>query len=98
MGFRGIETRDIAFDSVKVPRENLIVPAGGFGRLMSAFGLERCGNATQSLGLAAAALKQATEYVQERTAFGKPIVDFQAVQMRLAEMAMDHETVIASLQ
>jgi len=91
MGFRGIETRDIAFDSVKVPRENLIVPAGGFGRLMSAFGLERCGNATQSLGLAAAALEQATEYVQERTAFGKPIVDFQAVQMRLAEMAMQVE-------
>ena len=91
MGFRGIETRDIAFDSVKVPRENLIVPAGGFGRLMSAFGLERCGNATQSLGLAAAALEQATEYVQERKAFGKPIIDFQAVQMRLAEMAMQVE-------
>ena len=91
MGFRGIETRDITFDSVKVPRENLIVPAGGFGKLMSAFGLERCGNATQSLGLAAAALEQATDYVQEREAFGKPIVDFQAVQMRLAEMAMQVE-------
>ena len=91
MGFRGIETRDITFNAVKVPRENLIVPAGGFGKLMSAFGLERCGNATQSLGLAAAALEQATDYVQERTAFGKPIVDFQAVQMRLAEMAMQVE-------
>ncbi|MBX7541440.1 acyl-CoA dehydrogenase family protein [Qipengyuania sphaerica] len=91
MGFRGIETRDITFEGVKVPRENLIVPAGGFGKLMSAFGLERCGNATQSLGLAAAALEQATDYVQERTAFGKPIVDFQAVQMRLAEMAMQVE-------
>ena len=88
MGFRGIETRDIAFDGVRVPQENLVIEAGGFGRLMSAFGLERCGNATQSLGLAAAALEQATEYVQERKAFGKPIVDFQAVQMRLAEMAM----------
>ncbi|MBX7533878.1 acyl-CoA dehydrogenase family protein [Qipengyuania sp. 1XM1-15A] len=91
MGFRGIETRDIIFDGVRVPEENLIVPAGGFGKLMSAFGLERCGNATQSLGLAAAALEQATEYVQERKAFGKPIVDFQAVQMRLAEMAMQVE-------
>ena len=91
MGFRGIETRDITFDEVEVPKENEIVPAGGFGKLMSAFGLERCGNATQSLGLAAAALEQATEYVQEREAFGKPIVDFQAVQMRLAEMAMQVE-------
>lgn len=58
---------------------------------MSAFGLERCGNATQSLGLAAAALEQATEYVQEREAFGKPIVEFQAVQLKLAEMAMKVE-------
>ena len=91
MGFRGIETRDINFDGVRVPEGNVIVPAGGFGKLMSAFGLERCGNATQSLGLAAAALEQATEYVQERQAFGKPIVDFQAVQMRLAEMAMQVE-------
>ena len=91
MGFRGIETRDIMFDGVRVPEENLIVPAGGFGKLMIAFGLERCGNATQSLGLAAAALEQATQYVQQRKAFGKPIVDFQAVQMRLAEMAMQVE-------
>lgn len=91
MGFRGIPTRDIAFDNVSVPKANLIVGAGGFGRLMSAFGLERCGNATQSLGLAAGGLEQATAYVQERRAFGKPIVDFQAVQMRLAEMAMQVE-------
>ena len=91
MGFRGIETRDIAFDAVKVPKDNLVIEAGGFGRLMTAFGLERCGNATQSLGLAAAALEQATQYVQEREAFGKAIVDFQAVQLRLAEMAMQVE-------
>ncbi|UVI40075.1 acyl-CoA dehydrogenase family protein [Qipengyuania spongiae] len=91
MGFRGIDTRDITFDAVKVPKDNLVVEAGGFGRLMAAFGLERCGNATQSLGLAAAALEQATEYVQQREAFGKPIVDFQAVQLRLAEMAMQVE-------
>ena len=88
MGFRGIETRDITFEGVRVPKDNLIVGAGGFGKLMSAFGLERCGNATQSLGLAAGALEQATAYVQERSAFGKPIVDFQAVQLRLADMAM----------
>lgn len=91
MGFRGIPTADIALDGVRVPKDNLIVPAGGFGRLMSAFGLERCGNATQSLGVAAAALEQALAYTQERRAFGKPIVDFQAVQLKLAEMAMQVE-------
>lgn len=88
MGYRGIETRDITFDNVKIPKENQVIAAGGFARLMQAFGLERCGNATQSLGLAAAALEHAVEYTQERTAFGKPIVDFQAVQLKLAEMAM----------
>lgn len=91
MGFRGIETRDIVLDNVKVPKENLVVEAGGFARLMQAFGLERCGNATQSLGVAASALEQAVQYTQEREAFGKPIVDFQAVQMKLAEMAMKVE-------
>ncbi len=88
MGFRGIETRDIILDNVLVPHDNLIVAAGSFGKLMSAFGLERCGNATMGLGVAAAALEQALAYTQERKAFGKPIVDFQAVQMKLAEMAM----------
>ncbi|MEL7199934.1 MAG: acyl-CoA dehydrogenase family protein [Pseudomonadota bacterium] len=88
MGFRGIPTADFAIDNVKVPSENVIVGAGGFGKLMSAFGLERCGNATQSLGVAAGALEQALEYTQERKAFGKPIVDFQAVQLKLADMAM----------
>lgn len=88
MGFRGIDTADFAIEDVRVPKKNIIVEAGGFGKLMSAFGLERCGNATQSLGVAAAALEQATHYVQEREAFGKPIVEFQAVQLKLAEMAM----------
>lgn len=91
MGFRGIATADYAIEDVRVPTENVIIGAGGFGKLMSAFGLERCGNATQSLGVAAAALEAATQYVQEREAFGKPIIEFQAVQLKIAEMAMKVE-------
>jgi butyryl-CoA dehydrogenase len=91
MGFRGVPSADIFLDDVRVPKGNMIVPAGGFAKLMSAFSLERCGNATMSLALAAAALEEATEYAQERRQFGKPIVDFQAVQMKLAEMAMKVE-------
>ncbi|KPP95398.1 acyl-CoA dehydrogenase family protein [Erythrobacter sp. HL-111] len=91
LGFRGIPTADYAIEDVKVPGENVIIGAGGFAKLMSAFGLERCGNATQSLGVAAAALEAATQYVQEREAFGKPIIEFQAVQLKLAEMAMKVE-------
>lgn len=91
MGFRGIPSADIFLDEVRVPRENLIIGAGGFGPLMSAFGLERCGNATMGLGVAAGALEEALAYTQERQAFGKPIVDFQAVQLKIAEMAMKVE-------
>jgi butyryl-CoA dehydrogenase len=55
---------------------------------MEAFDLERCGNATMALAQAAGALEDVIAYVQERRQFGKPIVEFQAVQLRLAEMQM----------
>jgi alkylation response protein AidB-like acyl-CoA dehydrogenase len=91
MGFRGIHSADIHFDEVRVPADHLVVPAGGFGKLMEAFDLERCGNATMCLGLAAAALDDALAYVQERKQFGRPLVEFQAVQLKIAEMAMQVE-------
>jgi len=88
MGFRGIPSSDIFLDNVEVPIENIIVPAGGFPKLMEAFDLERCGNATMALGQASGALDEVLAYVQEREQFGKTIVEFQAVQLKLAEMAM----------
>ncbi len=92
MGFRGVPSADMYFDDVRVPKENVVVQAGGgFRKLMEAFDLERCGNATMSLAIAQGAFDYALGYVQERRQFGKPIVDFQAVQLRLAEMAMKVE-------
>jgi len=88
MGFRGIPSADIYLDDVRVPKGNLIVPAGGFPKLMQAFDLERCGNATMCLGIAQSAFDEALGYVQDRKQFGKPIIEFQAVQLKLAEMAM----------
>ncbi len=88
MGFRGIASADMYFDDVEVPAENLIVPAGGFRRLMEAFDLERCGNTTMSLAIGQSAFDYVLDYVQERQQFGKPLVDFQAVQLALAEMKM----------
>jgi butyryl-CoA dehydrogenase len=75
-----------------VPAHHVIVPAGGFRKLMEAFDLERCGNATMALGQASGALEDVVAYVQEREQFGKPIVDFQAVQLKLAEMQMQVES------
>lgn len=89
MGFRGIPSSDLYFDNCTVPVENIVVPAkGGFRLLMEAFDLERCGNATMAMAQAAGALEDIIEYVQERRQFGKPIIEFQAVQLKLAEMQM----------
>ena len=88
MGFRGIPSADLNFDDCRVPIDNVIVPAGGFKKLMEAFDLERCGNATMALGQASGALEDVIAYVQQRKQFGKPLADFQAVQMKLAEMQM----------
>jgi butyryl-CoA dehydrogenase len=88
MGFRGIPSSDLNFDDCAVPAENIVVPAGGFKQLMEAFDLERCGNATMALGQASGALDDVMAYVVERKQFGKPIAEFQAVQLKLAEMQM----------
>jgi len=91
MGFRGVPSCDIFFDNAEIGEENIIRPAGGFKKRMEAFDLERCGNATMALGQASGALDIVANYVQERKQFGKPIIEFQAVQLRLAEMKMKTE-------
>lgn len=91
MGFRGVSSADMYFDNVQVPVENLLVPAGGFSKLMDAFDLERCGNTTMSLAVAQSAFDYVLDYSQEREQFGKSLVDFQAVQIHLAEMKMKLE-------
>ena len=78
MGFRGIPSADVVFQDARVPAENLIVPAGGFRKLMEAFDLERCGNAVMALA----------DGFYFFDFDSKPIVEFQAVQLKLAEMAM----------
>ena len=88
MGFRGVCSADMYFDDVVIPKSNIIVPAGGFKKLMEAFDLERCGNSTMSLACAQSSYDFVLEYIQERKQFGKLIIDFQAVQMQLAEMKM----------
>ncbi len=88
MGFRGVPSSDLILEDCAVPLDHVIVPAGGFKKLMEAFDLERCGNATMALAQASGALEDVLEYVKERKQFGKAIVEFQAVQLRLAEMAM----------
>lgn len=91
MGFRGIPSADIYFDHVIVPHDHLVIGAGDFGKLFAAFSIERLGNATMSLAIGQAALDKTKKYVEEREQFGKPLVEFQGVQIQLADMVLQVE-------
>jgi len=88
MGIRASDTAEIVFEDVRVPAENLIGKEGrGFYQVMDFFNTTRTMVAGQGVGLAQGALDKAARYVQERTAFGQPLANFQAVQVMLGEMA-----------
>lgn len=89
MGFRAIPSADVHFDDVVVPADNVVVGPGRFRELFGAFSIERLGNATMSLAIGQAALDRTKHYVQEREQFGKPLAEFQSVQMSLADMLLD---------
>jgi alkylation response protein AidB-like acyl-CoA dehydrogenase len=91
LGFHGVPSADMFFDDVRVPRENLIVPAGGFNKLFQAFSIERLGNSTMSLSIGQACVDRTAAYVQERKQFGKEIIEFQTVQDQLADMIIQVE-------
>jgi alkylation response protein AidB-like acyl-CoA dehydrogenase len=93
MGFRTVPSADVVFDDVEVPVENvLVLPPEGFKKLFGCFSIERLGNTTMSLALAQEALDRTVEYVKEREQFGRPIADFQAVQLTLADMLIQVES------
>ncbi|SDE17245.1 hypothetical protein SAMN05428966_107179 [Massilia sp. PDC64] len=92
MGQHSSDTAQIVFDNCRIPLENLIGEEGQ-GYKIALSGLEggRIGIASQSVGMARAAFEAALAYAKERESFGTPIFDHQAVQFRLAEMAMQIE-------
>lgn len=91
LGDRGLPHGDLFFDNVRIPAENLIRGPGHFGTLMGAFNIERLHNCAYSLGTAEAAFQEAATYTQERHAFGRPIIEFQATYHALADMRMQIE-------
>lgn len=91
IGFRGIPSADVIFDNVVVPQENLVAPAGGFNKLFGVFSIERLGNTTMSLAIGQEALDRTIKYVEEREQFGKPLIEFQSIQVMLADMLLQVE-------
>ena len=91
MGLNGYPSGDLILEDVRVPKENLVVKAGEFKKLMTAFDVERLGNTTMALGIAQGALEEAIKYSKERKAWGKEICEFQAIQLMLADMSLKTE-------
>ena len=92
LGQHASDTAQIVFEDCVVPAEILLGTEGGGYRIASA-NLEtgRIGIAAQAVGMARAALDAALAYARERHSFGKPIVEHQAVNFRLADMAVQME-------
>jgi alkylation response protein AidB-like acyl-CoA dehydrogenase len=92
LGQHASDTAQILFDNCRVPVANLLGEAGQ-GLKIALSGLEggRIGIASQAVGMARAAFEAALAYSKERTSFGQPIFQHQAVQFKLADMATQVE-------
>ena len=92
MGWNASDTRPLTFTDCRVPEANLLGPRGqGFRQFLHVLDIGRIGVAAMGVGLAQGALDQALAYAKERRAFGQPISTFQAIQIKLADMATEIE-------
>jgi butyryl-CoA dehydrogenase len=90
MGINGSHSAQLAFSDMRVPRENLLTNEGeGFKVAMKTLDGGRIGIAAQAVGIARASLEASLKYAQERKAFGRPIASNQAIQWKLADMAVE---------
>jgi len=89
LGIKASDTREVALADARVPVANVVgLENRGFPIALSILDSGRIGVAAQSVGIGQAALEEAVKYSQEREQFGQPICNFQAVQFKLADMAM----------
>ncbi|MFN8508664.1 MAG: acyl-CoA dehydrogenase family protein [Dehalococcoidia bacterium] len=89
LGYKGVETTELSFEDARVPASAVLggKEGSGFQHIMSALEVGRINVAARGVGVAQAAFDDAIRYAQKREAFGKPIFEHQAQQLRLAEMA-----------
>jgi butyryl-CoA dehydrogenase len=91
LGYKGVETCGLSFDNFRVPTSGVLGgEAGenaGFAYFMGGIELGRVNIAARAVGIATRAFEEAIRYAQQREAFGKPIAQHQAVQLKLAQMA-----------
>jgi alkylation response protein AidB-like acyl-CoA dehydrogenase len=92
MGLHSSDTRPLYFENVRIPAEHLLGSAGeGFKQFMVTLDGGRISIGAMAVGIAQASLDAALKYAKEREQFGRPIAQFQAIQFKLADMAMEIE-------
>jgi len=95
LGHRASDTVELLFENVKLPQENLLEKEGkegqGFKQFMKTLDGGRISIGAMSVGIAQASLDAALRYSRQRKQFGKPIAEFQAIQLLLADMATETE-------
>ena len=92
MGWNASDTRPLTFTGCRVPAGNLLGPRGaGFRQFLTILDIGRIGVAAMGVGLAQGAFDQALAYAKERKAFGQSIAKFQAIQIKLADLATEIE-------
>jgi butyryl-CoA dehydrogenase len=92
LGWRASDTRELLFEDVEVPAENLIGQEGqGFVNFMRTLDAGRIGIAALSLGVAQGSFEQALQYSATRKQFGQAIAEFQGIQFQLSDMATELE-------
>ena len=88
LGYRGVETVEMAYTDHRIPAANLIgQPGRGLPQILGVLEVGRINIAARAVGVARAAFDASLAYAQERTTFGKPIGEHQAIQLKLADMA-----------
>ena len=93
LGIRASSTSNLIFDQCHIPRANLLgEPGQGFKIAMTTLDGGRIGIAAQAIGIAQAAFEESLKYAQEREAFGVPIANLEAIQFKLADMALRIES------
>lgn len=96
IGLRGTGMAEVVLEEARIPAGNLIIPPGRMKDLFKLMAADRiAGNPPIALGIAQAAFTAAVTHLKDRVQFGKPLIENQGLQWKLADMALDIESVRA---
>jgi alkylation response protein AidB-like acyl-CoA dehydrogenase len=88
----GEEWSQLYFDNVRIPKENVVLGAGGFRKQISGFNVERLGNAARAVAVGRHAFNLAREHALGRKQFGRALCEFQGLQWKFADMSLKLES------